>query len=140
MMDFTTSSGKAPANHDPFVSLVAPETSLVADLYSPVLSFQTAAIRLNALAFRKWATGYEGWLEFIAHRLEEEAAFLEQIRLARDHQTLTHACSEFYLRASRDYEKEFLDVGRASRELSNEMADALQDVSISREAGAVMGE
>ena len=51
-----------------------------------------------------------------------------------------HACSEYFVKSSRDYEIGLLDATKASRELSNEMADALQDASISREAGAVLGE
>ena len=75
------------------------------------------------------------WFEFVGHRLEQDATWA-----AKSLKEVAQACSSFTERASKDYQTEISDLAKLSCDLSSDTVDALRDLNISPESGAVMGE
>lgn len=122
------------------LDLIQPNMQMATSMMSPILLANIAMLNWNAKYCERLAQGYKQWFDFIGHRLEEDASLAAQMHSAKDPKDVARACSRFVERATKDYQSELTELTKLTKDLSNEATDALQDLSISPEAGAVIGE
>ena len=123
-----------------FLEFMRPDLQFANSMLSPILSANIAMLNWNAKCCERLAQGYKQWFDFLGHRLEEDASLAEKMQSAQDPTEFAQACSSFVEKAAKDYRAEFSELTKLTDEMSNDASDALQDLSISPEVGAVSGE
>ncbi len=138
--DSISESRTSNAPPDMFGAMLTPNLGLMTTMLNPVLNANISMLRWHAAYCRQLADAYKEGLEFLGHRLEEDAKFAEKICVAKEPEALANACSSFLRTAATDYQEEISEMTKLQRTMSNMATDALQDVSVPRDSGAVMGE
>lgn len=126
-----------PAGLEAFSEMLRPGMGLMDNFISPMFSTQIAMLNWQARGFKMLAAASRDWLEFLGRRLDEDAAFAEKLRATKDPRALMTAYSDWVQKAARDYQREFMGMARFANGLSDAASDALQDVSIPPQVGAV---
>jgi uncharacterized phage infection (PIP) family protein YhgE len=134
------SNGLSEAHDGGFADIVAPNLKAATGMLAPILSANIALLNWNAKNCGRLAAGYKQWFEFVGHRLEEEASLAVRMQAAKDPQEVARAYSDFAEKAAKDYQAELSALTKLSSDLSNDATDALQDVSVTPDNGAAMGE
>ena len=133
-------SQNGPTDPGAFLDMMQPNMQMATSMLSPIWSANIALLNWNAKCCERLAHGYKQWFDFIGHRFEEDASLAAQMQSAKDPKEVAQACSQFVEKATKDYQTELSQLTKLSDELSNDATDALQDMSISPEVGAVVGE
>ncbi|MFY0610389.1 MAG: phasin family protein [Hyphomicrobiaceae bacterium] len=129
-----------PSDSEAIPDMFQPNLVMATNLLSPMLSAHIAYLNWNAKYCERLAQAYKQWFDFVGHRLEEDASLAAQVQSAKDPKEVAQACSDFVATATKDYQAELSELTKLTDDLSNGAADALQDMSISPNAGATMGE
>lgn len=139
MQDSKQASHGSPTGHGGLFDLFQPNVQMATNIMSPILLANIAMLNWNARYCEKLAQGYKQWFDFVGHRLEEDASLPAQVHSAKDPKDLARACSRFVERATKDYQSELTELTKLTKDLSNDATDALHDISIAPETGAVSG-
>jgi hypothetical protein len=123
-----------------FQKMMQPNLQMATSLLAPMLTANIAILNWNAKYCERLAEGYKQWFDFMGHRLEEDASLAAQVQSAKDPKDIAQACSRFVERATKDYQSELSEFTKLTSDLSNDAADALQDMTVTPETGATMGE
>ena len=123
-----------------FPDMMQPNLKMATEMLTPMLSANIAMLNWNAKCCEKLAHGYKQWFDFVGHRLEEEASLAAKMQSATDPKEVAQVYSSFVERAAKDYQTELSELTKLTGELSSDATDTLQEMSISPDAGATMGE
>ena len=121
-------------------TMMQPNMSLVTSMFAPMLAANITMLNWNARNCEKLAQVYQQWFQFLGHRLDQDATFAEEMQKVKDPEEIAKVCSTFVEKAAKDYQDELSELTKISGEFSNQMTDAIQDLSTPPAAGAVMGE
>lgn len=135
MQDSKQASHGSPTGPSGILDLMQPNMQLATSMMSPILLANIALLNWNARYCEKLAQGYKQWFDFVGHRLEEDASLAAQVHSAKDPKDVARACSMFVERATKDYQSEFTELTKLTKDLSNNATDAL--LSVNRVTGAV---
>lgn len=67
-------------------------------------------------AFKAAVAANREWLDFVSHRLKQDADFADRLMGCRDADDTWRACSEFWNRAATDYQNEFASLMKIGTE------------------------
>lgn len=68
------------------------------------------------LAFKAAIAANREWLDFVSHRLKQDADFADRLICCRDADDTWRVCSEFWNRAATDYQNEFASLMKIGTE------------------------
>ena len=125
---------------DALAAVMNPDMNSAMTLLVPMLSANIQPLNWYARCCHRLAQSQKQFLDFVGDRLEEDAAFFERVGKIKDPGQLTQTCMQHVQKAAQDYQTEFSEFARLSGDFSNYATDALQDLSVTRGSGAVLGE
>lgn len=129
-----------PRSFDDAAGLMQQNTQLAASMFNPFLAVNMSLMNWNINTCKHMAQAYSQWFKFVGQRLEADAAFAEKLQSTKDPEQISKAYSKFLENASEDYQKEVSELTKLTSRIANEATDVLQDMSVSKQNGAVMGE
>ena len=120
--------------------LIKQNMEMTTNVFAPFLAANISLLNWNASNCKRMAQAYSQWFDFVGRRFEEDASFAEQLQVTQDPKKLSEVCSTFVETAAQEYQKEVSELTKLSKVMANDATDALQDMSVNKENGAVLGE
>jgi hypothetical protein len=121
-------------------NLMQQNMEMTTNMFAPLLAANISLMNWNASNCRRMAQAYGQWFDFVGRRFEEDASFAEQLQVTKDPKKLSKVCSTFLETAAQEYQEEVSELTKLSKVMANDATDALQDMSVNKENGAVLGE
>ena len=123
-----------PPVPDAVQAMFQPNPELAGAFLNQIASGNATMLDFSARGCRHMATAYQEWFNFMGRRLEQDAKFAAKISTLHEPHAFAGACSEFLAKATKDYQEEFARMAKLSNGISNDMSDAMQDMSGSNSA------
>jgi Phasin protein len=124
----------------PAADLMQQNLEMASSMFAPFLAANISLLNWNASNCKRMAQAYSQWFDFVGHRFEEDASFAEKLQTTKDPKKLSKVCSTFLETAAQEYQKEVSELTKLTKVMANDATDALQDMSVSKENGAVLGD